>query len=26
MAESQNDVSKGWKFLQARAASLEPEK
>ncbi len=26
MAQSQNDVTKGWKFLQARAASLEPEK
>ncbi len=26
MEASQNDVTKGWKFLQARAASLEPEK
>lgn len=26
MEQSQNDVTKGWKFLQARAASLEPEK
>ena len=26
MAQSQNDVTKGWKFLQARAAALEPEK
>ncbi len=26
MAQSQKDVTKGWKFLQARAASLEPEK
>jgi pyruvate-ferredoxin/flavodoxin oxidoreductase len=26
MAESQKDVTKSWKFLKARAASLEPEK
>ncbi|MCF8057048.1 MAG: pyruvate:ferredoxin (flavodoxin) oxidoreductase [Desulfocapsa sp.] len=26
MAQSQNDVNRSWKFLQARAASLEPEK
>ncbi len=26
MAESQKDVTKSWKFLQARAAALEPEK
>ncbi len=26
MAQSQNDVTKSWKFLQARAASLDPEK
>jgi pyruvate-ferredoxin/flavodoxin oxidoreductase len=26
MAMSQKDVEKGWKFLEGRAKSLEPEK